>query len=271
MAKKVQEPKVVFYEDERNEDFAGIDIKNKRVRSNYRYFNHNVISRTGGWFFRRVIAIPLLYLANLFLYQARVKNRRILKSVKKKGYFIYANHVLDYDPIIHPVLINPNKYCLVVSGPEAFSINPIVSWAVRSLGAIPIPNKNDLSMYTNYTKYISHHIQKKHRVLIYPEAHIWPYCNFIRNFSSGSFRYPVVDDVPIITATTVFKKKKHKKKPVAIVYLDGPFYPNPELSGKEKVDDLAQRAQQAMRKRTEIAWNYEYIRYIKKPREENPS
>lgn len=25
---------------------------------------------------------------------------------------------------------------------------------------------------------------------IYPEAHIWPYCNFIRDYPYGSFMYP---------------------------------------------------------------------------------
>lgn len=271
MGKKTNKPKIVYYEDERHDDFASADIKNKGVRSNYPYFNRNIFSRTGGWVFRQIIAIPLLLLANLLIYQSRVKNRRVLKGVKKTGYYMYANHVLDYDPITHPILLNPSKFCVVVSGPEAFSIHPIVSWMVKSLGAIPIPNKNDLEMFANYTKYLSHHIQKKHRVLIYPEAHIWPYCNFVRDFTPSSFRYPVNDNVPIITATTVFKKKRFKKKPIAYIYIDGPFYANPELTGREKVDDLAYRAQQAMKKRSEVEWNYSYIKYVKKPREKSPS
>lgn len=271
MGSKEDTSKVVYYEDELHDDFASVDVKNKGVKNDYPYFNRNPFSLTGGWVFRHIIAIPLLFLANIFIYGSRVKNRRVLKGLKRRGYYLYANHVLDYDPITHPILINPSKFCVIVSGPEAFSINPIVSWAVKSLGAIPIPNKNDIEMYNRYSKCLSHHIKKRHRILIYPEAHIWPYCNFIRDFTHSSFRYPVNDNVPIVTATTVFKKKKHRKKPIAIIYLDGPFYPNQELAGKERVDDIAMRAHQAMKKRSEVEWNYPYVTYVKKSSEEKAS
>ncbi|MFA7032381.1 MAG: 1-acyl-sn-glycerol-3-phosphate acyltransferase [Bacilli bacterium] len=268
MAKKKNVDRVFYYEDELHDDFASFDITRKEIKKNYKYFNYNIFSLLGGWLFRIFVAFPLLAFANLFFYHSHLKNRKVLRLVKRKGYYMYANHVLSFDPIVHPILINPTRYCIIVAGPETFSINPFVSWLVKSLGAVPIPNKLDLKMYDHYTEYLSHHVKRRHRVLIYPEAHIWPYCTLIRHFSHSSFRYPVNDNVPVMVATTVFKKHKHRQKPTPIIYLDGPFYPNLELDTNERIDDLALRVRQAMLKRSEVEWNYPYIRYERKNKKE---
>lgn len=272
MKEKKVEPKVIYYEDNLHDDFANFGIKKKHIKKNYHYISHNPISLFFGGLVRYLIAIPVLSLINLFAYHTSIRNRKVLKTVRKKGYYLYANHVVPFDPIIHPVLINPLKYCVAISGPEVFSIQPLITWVVKALGAIPIPNKNDVTMYMNYVKCLSHHIKRRHRILIYPEAHIWPYCTEIRDFSHSSFRYPVNDNAPVIVATTVFKKRKHHKKPKPIVFLDGPFYPNKEIiNARERGDDLALRVRATMIKRSEVEWNYPYIKYVKKTSNEETS
>lgn len=264
MKKKEHKPRIVYYDDEKNNDFANIEITRKQVKHNYRYVSYNPISHFFGWLVRYFIAIPVLTLTNFFCYHTAIKNRKVLRSVRKKGYYLYANHVVEFDPIIHPVLINPIKYCVAIAGPEAFSINFCVSWLVKALGAIPIPNKNDMRMYMEYVKCLSHHIKMRHRILIYPEAHIWPYYTGIRDFSHSSFRYPVNDNAPVIVATTVFKQRKHHKKPKPVVYLDGPYYPNKELNNHDRVDELALRVRETMLKRSQVEWNYAYIQYLER-------
>ena len=113
---------------------------------------------------------------------------------------------------------------------------------VRHMYAIPVPN-SDYEMANNFMNAISYHIKKKHRVLIYPEAHIWPYYNGIRHFKPASFRYPVMDNAPIIVMTTTFKKRRGCRKPKPIIYIDGPFYPDDSLSTqRDQINDLADKA-----------------------------
>lgn len=256
------EKKVVYYQDELHDDFADNNISTKKIDSNYKYIRKSWLFRFNSFWLRYLFAIPVLTIMMFFLYRPKIKNKKLLKLVKKNGYYVYANHVLPLDPIIIPVKANPGKACVIVAGHDVFSINPIVSWLVKHFYAIPIPNSTD--MYNNYVDCLSWHIKKKHRVLIFPEAHIWPYYNRIRKFTAGSFRYPVNDNAPIVTMTTTFKKRKGNKPPRAIIYVDGPFYPDNSLPYRERVDDLANKAYEAMKYRSENEENYEYIRYEKK-------
>ena len=260
--KKEKEPKTIFYTDELNDDFADNGISKKKLPNNYRYLNKSIPFRVASFCFKYIVAIPLLWLANLIIFRVKVKNRGLLKQLKHKGYYVYSNHVLPYDPIILPVMTQPRKHMLIISGHELYGICGFVSWFVEHLGAIPIPNA-DLTMQENFRECLTYHTKKRHRVLIFPEAHIWPYYNDIRNFKSVSFRYPVEDNVPIVVATTTFKKRKGNRKPKPIIYLDGPFYPNSELSYHEQVMDLRNRAYEAMKWRAGKDDNYAYIKYIK--------
>ena len=176
---------------------------------------------------------------------------------------MYSNHVLSFDPVVLPVMSQPGKATVIIAGHELFSINGFVTWLVRHFYAIPVPNM-DIEMTENFKKCLSYHVKKGHRVLIYPEAHIWPYYNGIRNFRTASFRYPVDDEAPIVVATTTFKKRKGNRKPKPIIYLDGPFYPNTELSYHDRINDLRNRAYETMKWRAGQEGNYAYIEYIKK-------
>lgn len=256
------EKEVVYYQDELNDDFADNKIETKKLDSNYKYVNNSWLFKFNSFWLRYFFAVPVLTIMMLFLYRPKIKNKQVLKAVKKKGYYVYANHVIPLDPIIIPVKANPGKQCVIISGPDTFSIHPIVTWLIKHFCTIPIPN--DAEMFNNYVNALSWHIKKKHRILIFPEAHIWPYYNRIRRFKSGSFRYPVNDNAPIVTMTTTFKKRKGNKPPKPIIYVDGPFYPDESLPYRERVNDLALRAYEAMKYRSENEENYEYIRYEKR-------
>ena len=262
MSKK--EKLVYEYQDELNDDFANNNIKTKKIANNYKYINKSWLFRFNAFWLRYLVGIPCLWIANTFIFRPKFVNKKLLKSAKKNGYFIYANHVLPYDPVMIPVMVNTSKKCLILAGPDLFSINGFVSWIVRHFYAIPVPN-NDITMIENFNECISYYINKRYRVLIYPEAHIWPYYTGIRKFKSASFRYPVIDNVPILTMTTTFKKRKGNRKPKPVIYIDGPFYPDESLSSThDKIEDLAQKAYETMKYRSSIKTNYSYIKYVKK-------
>ena len=119
-------------------------------------------------------------------------------------------------------------------------------------------------MFDRFTECMSDYINKGERVLIFPEAHIWPYYNNIRNFKAVSFRFPVNDNVPIFIATTTFKKRKGNRKPRPIIYIDGPIYPDENLSIRDRVNDLREKAYEMMCYRAHQEDNFAYIEYKKK-------
>ena len=260
---KNKKPKTVFYRDELNDDFAGNGIKTKKVPNDFRYINKSLLFRINSFLLKYLLAVPCLWLANVLIFKPKVVNKKLLKQLKKKGYYVYSNHVLPYDPIVLPIKTQVRKKMIIMAGPDLFSINPFVSWLVKHFGAIPIPNQ-DAEMCENFSNCLSWNINKGHRVLIFPEAHIWPYYNDIRNFKSVSFKYPVNDNAPIVVATTTFKKRKGNKKPKPIIYLDGPFYPDTSLSFHDQINDLRDQAYNAMKWRAGQENNYAYIKYVKK-------
>ena len=260
----MDERKTVYYQDEYNDDFAGNNIDTKTVKSDFKYINDSWLFKFNSFLLKYLFAVPILWIVNTFFFRPKIENKKVLKNVKKKGYYLYSNHVLPFDPIVLPVKTNPGKHAVIIAGPDLFSINGFVSWLTKHFGAIPIPNKNDLEMNENYLDGLSWHIKKGHRVLIYPEAHIWPYCTMIRPLKPGAFRYPVRDNAPVIVSTTTFKKRKGNRKPKPVIYLDGPFYPDDSLPYRDSVNELTERVYEAMKYRASKEDNYSYIIYKKK-------
>lgn len=258
---KKENKKIIYFNNELEDDFASNNINKKEISEDYKYESNNIFFKIFSFVFKYIIAIPILWFIDTFIFRVKIKNRKILRQVKNKGYFVYSNHVLPLDPIIPPVLTNPSKSMLITASHDTFSIHPIVTFLVKALGAIPVPKNK--KMYDNYVTCMKHHIERKGRILIYPEAHIWPYYNKIRNFKSSSFRYPVDFNSPIISMITTFKKSKIFKKPSVIIYLDGPFYPNLDLNRMDSVNELRDIVYKTMSKRASDINNYEYIKYVK--------
>ena len=259
----MKKERVIYYEDELNEDFAGNNIKVKPIKNEYKYIRKSWVFKVNAFLGKYLISVPLLWFIDTFIFRVKIENKKVLKYFKKRGYYLYANHVLPFDPVVLPLKTHLKKKTVIIAGHELFSINPIVSDFASHMYAIPTPN-NDKQMMDNFQKCLSYYIKKGERVLIFPEAHIWPYYNDIRHFKSVSFRYPVDDNVPIFVATTTFKKRKGHRKPKPIIYIDGPFFPDETLPYRERVNDLAEQAYEAMCYRAHNENNYAYIEYKKK-------
>ncbi|MCD8194887.1 MAG: hypothetical protein LUD22_01095 [Coprobacillus sp.] len=264
MAKKEKEKKVVYYTDQFHDDFAiSRNVKDTKVfKDDYKYIRKNIFFRIGSFIWTEVIAIPILNICSRIGYGLKVKNKQVLKSVKHQGYFLYANHTFGWDPIFHLCNVNPGKQTIVPASHQTFEINPFVTYLVTRFGARPTPSSKE--MYANYLKGIEYYYKKGRKILIYPEKHIWPYFNGIRDFTSDTFRYPVSLNAPCISATTIYVKRKHRKKPRIEIYLDGPFYPDNTLLMKDAANKLRDEIHDCMKNRVETLNSYEYIRYVYK-------
>ncbi|MGM9969035.1 MAG: lysophospholipid acyltransferase family protein [Anaeroplasma sp.] len=252
--------KTIYYNDELNDEFSEAVIEPIKIDKNYKYINDSIFKKITHFFWYRIIANPLGFLYVKIAHKNKIINKSILKSYKSKPYFLYGNHTHHLADAIIPTLINGTKDSYTIVHPNNVSI-PIIGKITPSLGAIPLPG--DIISGKNFIECIKHHIDRNKSIVIYPEAHIWPYYTKIRPFKDTSFRYPVDLNIPVFTFTNTYQKRRFSSKPKIITYIDGPFFPDTSLLKNERRNDLRNKVYNAMVNRSQNS-NVEYWKYIKK-------
>jgi 1-acyl-sn-glycerol-3-phosphate acyltransferase len=250
---------VVYYSDELNDEFSGSKVKARKINSTYKYINKNPIYKFFSFIAYRIIAIPIAFVYKLCK-GIKIENKQVLKKCKGKGYFVYANHTNRISDVLSPHVISfPTKTYTIVAS-ENMNI-PFVGGGTKMFGALPVPSSFD--GMRNFVNAVEKRSVQGHPVLIYPEAHIWPYYTGIRAFKSTSFRYPVKFQDPSFCYTTTYQRNGNKKKPKIVIYVDGPFYPNKALDLKAQQEDLRNRIYACMLERSKNS-DFEAIKYVKK-------
>ena len=162
-------------------------------------------------------------------YESAWKEKNHLEIFWKNVIRLINNFLEDGYDVIFNYIVNPENVSMKFLGNS-----------IQLLGAIPIPNnKNGMK---NFINAIETHINQKHSITIYPEAHIWPYYTKIRPFKAVSFKNN--DKIQIVT------------------YIDGPFFANSSLTAQEQKQDLRDKVYNCMTNRSKNS-NIEYIKYIK--------
>lgn len=231
--------KVIYYEDALNDDFAENNTQTKTVPADFPFAIRNPFWRILEFVFYRLIATPVVYLIGKIGFGLKIKNRKALRQLRGKGFFLYGNHTQNMMDAYTPTIAIFPRHAHIVVGPDAVSV-PFVRRCVQLLGGIPLPG--NLKGYRPFLEAVHYRIQQKRVVTIYPEAHIWPWYTGIRPFPDGSFAYPVREDAPAVAFVTTFRKRKVFKKlwPCLTVTLSEPFYPDKNLPAhvaKKKLRD----------------------------------
>ena len=254
--------KTIYYSDELNDDFASLGIKKKPLGDDFEYIHKNILWNTCSFVIYRMIAQPLVFVFVKVAHRQRFKNRKVLKTARKTGAFIYANHTNMLLDAFVPNIVKRRKRGYILVGPDTTSI-PGLKNIVEMVGAIPLGQT--LSENKEMLECINHRIAKnKGFITIYPEAHIWPYYTGIRDFKAGSFSYPCYTDTPVFAMTNCYQKKLIGKHPKVVTFVDGPFYPDKNLPMKERKEKLRKQCYDTMVKRAKENSTYSYIVYEKK-------
>ena len=254
--------KTIYYSDELNYDFASLVIKKKPLGDDFEYIHKNILWNTCSFVIYRMIAQPLVFVFVKVAHRQRFKNRKVLKTARKTGAFIYANHTNMLLDAFVPNIVKLRKRGYILVGPDTTSI-PGLKNIVEMVGAIPLGQT--LSENKEMLECINHRIAKnKGFITIYPEAHIWPYYTGIRDFKAGSFSYPCYTDTPVFAMTNCYQKKLIGKHPKVVTFVDGPFYPDKNLPMKERKEKLRKQCYDTMVKRAKENSTYSYIVYEKK-------
>ena len=255
--------RIVYYKDPLNDDFAGTSINQKKVDDNFVYVHENKLWRLAGTIFYYGIAYPMLFLLVKIKRHVKVKNKSVLKKLKKSGYFIYGNHTNIYDAFIPHTQVSRFKKTYIIANPDAVSIKGVKN-LVMMLGALPTPSS--AQSVKNFNAAIEKRISQKRVIVIYPEAHIWPFYRGLRPFSDISFQYPVKLNAPTIAMVTTYRKPKRKfqkrRRPFIDITLSEPIYPNPELSQRENMKYIRDQVYDFMKRTIENSGSPEYINYV---------
>ena len=251
-----------FYTTE-TDDVIDFKIKAKKIDKNYKYIHKNIFYRFFAFFTYRFIATPIMAFYYKFIKHIHFKNKKVLKQHKKGGYFIYANHTHQMSDVFTPALMTLSKFPRLITHADNVSM-PFWGKFSQMWGALPLPDTIDATK--NFYSAIEYVLKKNDPIVIYPEAHLWPFYTKIRNFNSLSFRYPVKYNKPIYTFTTTYRERKKGKEPAIDIYVDGPFYPDSSLPVKEAQQKLRDQAYNQMVERSKLS-NYEYVTYEKRSNE----
>ncbi len=201
-----------------------------------------------------------------FYLHMKIVGREKLKKAKGQGYVIYANHTNPFHDAFSPALVADRRIFTIIS-PVNLKL-PGIGKFLPYIGGMPLGGT--LEEKIAFNEAVDKRLKQKNCLVIYPEAHVWPYYTGIRKFPAGdkSFKYAVRNNVPIFTMTTTYHKSKVKgqERPDMTVYVDGPFYTNSKLSEDENRAKLAKEAYESMLKMSKHS-TYEYFEYKKKGKE----
>lgn len=250
----------IYYQDELNDEFAGDHIQAKTIDGSYRYIRDGVFGKIAHVFWYRIIAIPLAKCYMKLHFHHRIEGREVLKKAGKSGYYMYGNHTHPLCDALIPTMVNMPVDVSVIVHPNNVSM-PVLGRITPYLGAFPLPD--DMDATKNFVRAVEQRIKENKCVMIYPEAHIWPYYTDIRPFKDTSFRYPVQAKVPVFCLTNTYQRRGKSKTPQIVTYIDGPFYPDETLSAKAQKEMLRNAVYETMKARAKNN-TMELVHYVKK-------
>ena len=251
---------VIYYNDELNDEFSEAVIKPRKIDETYKY-KRSIMWNIASLIFQNVLSMPIKFVYAKFKLGIKFVGKDKFKPYRKTGFFLYGNHTQVFGDTFIPSLADFPKRNFFIVNPENISMKGS-GWLVELLGAIPVPG--NVSATKKFMDRIEELQDKNCSITIYPEAHIWPYYTKIRPFKSVSFKYPVKYNKPSFCFVNTYQAcGKNKDKVRIVTYIDGPFFPNENLSFKQAQEDLRNRIYETMCKRSQNS-NIEVIKYIKK-------
>lgn len=259
--------RIVTYVDPLNDDFAPTDdisLNRIKIADDFKYVHKNIFWRFCAFILYNIIAKPILSFTCYIKRGVKVKNKKVLKQLKKQGYFLYGNHTTIFDGMIPQTRVATTRRVYMVANPDAVSIYGVQN-IVMMLGCLPLPNT--LRSSKNFLDAIKYRIQQKSVIAIYPEAHIWPFATTIRPFKETSFIYPAKLNVPVVAMVTTYRAPKGKinkkiRRPFIDITLSDPIYPNEGLSTKDNAQYMRDQVYNFMVKIASNPDNKAYITYL---------
>ena len=261
----MEDQRVIYYTDELKDEFSTFTTTPPVIDGDYPYDDSSFSRKLKRFLVYRVMIIPVAWLHSKLVFHRKTIGKEKLRPFRKQGIFLFGNHTQPVgDAFLQACLTYPRTNYVVVH-PNNLMV-PFFGKLIPHLGALPVPDT--IPAYKNFRAAIEAKIKEGHPVVIYPEAHIWPWYTGIRPFPDTSFAYPVQLNAPVFCFVNTYQKRRLSKKPRMATYIDGPFFPETEhdgvkLSPKEQKKQLRDTVYEHMLVLARNS-NVEMIKYIKK-------
>lgn len=254
MSRKLNNERIIYYSSF-NDDVVKNKKQNIKIKEDFKWIHKNLLYKICS---KIIYAIAYTFgiFYSKFILHVKVENKETLNKYKNTGYFIYGNHTLPIGDAFNPVRVINKKFYTIAS--QSNLGTPVIGKLLPMLGALIIPE--NIGQMKNFIKAVNTRIDEKKAIIIYPEAHVWPYYTKIRNFNETAFKFPVDKNAISFCMTTTYYKRKNKDKPGIKIYIDGPFFPDESLPLKERKRKLSDEIHKTMEKRIKNS-TYEYYEY----------
>ncbi len=257
---KMKKERVIEYDDELNEEHSGIKRNPLRIGADFPYIHNSRLWNITAGIVYRGIMTPIAFLYSKIKFSVRIVGAEKLRQSRLQGCFVYGNHTLMAGDAFIPNLVSFPRRTYVVVNADNLSLRGTRNW-IQMSGALPIPN--ELSGMRPFLSAMETRLHEGHCIMIYPEAHIWPYYTGIRPFGATSFRYPAKLNAPVFCTTVTYSRRRIGKTPRVTVYVDGPFETDSALPIREREKQLRDTVYEAMCNRAQNS-SYARIEYRKK-------
>lgn len=265
--KDIPKDERVFYYESEEDDPIKTDEQEKKIEvglpEGYEFIPKNPFVKMYSAVLFRIFKLFGQYYEKGY-WQAKFYGCEKLKKARGKGYVIYANHTNPFHDVFGPAIAADRRIFTIIS-PVNLKV-PGIGKLLPYLGGLPLGRTLDEKIAFNDA--VDRRLNQKKCLVIYPEAHVWPYYTGVRKFPAGdkSFKYAVRNNLPVYTMTTTYHRRKDTKRgdlPRMDIYIDGPFWPDEKLSDEENRAKLAEKAYESMKKYAKKS-TYEYFEYKKK-------
>lgn len=250
---------VIFYSDEENDDFFEGKTFEGTIDEKFKYLPSNPFKKAWDFLLYYFVELPILCFVMFVVQGVRVKNRKAIKKLKNTGYVIVGNHTNAIDTYVGPIGIARPKRTYIISQSNTLKI-PYLKHLVKSLGALPIAET--MGALKNFDKATSQILKQKKAIIIFPEAHIWPYYTGTRPMRLSSFKLASKNQVPVVPIATTYQKRKFFKKPRMVVYIGEPIMFDKSLSANQNAQIYKQKTEEFIKEKTSQN-NFVYRKYIK--------
>ena len=194
----------------------GIKPKKWEIPENFNYYHKNLLFKISRFI---ILIIPVLfyYLYLLLRYKIKFHNKKnTLKIIKEKGAVLICNHILPSDASSIIITFFPRLiYTPMLKSNMGF---PIVSKIFRLAGCVPIPDR--LSDMKNFDLNTKETLNQNYPILFMAEGSLELFCDHIRPFSKGPFKYAYEANKPIIPICITTKKNKNKVSRLYVNFLN---------------------------------------------------
>ena len=253
-------PETIYFSDPLHDEFSTMEIHAEPITEDYQYLRDQgffgPIKRS---FLFNLVGKPIAFFYLKTKFRHEIVGRWKLKPYRKQAIFVYGNHTQIIGDALMPAFILSPRFINVIVHPNNIHI-PGIGKFVPLLGGLPLPG--NAAAKENFTKAIATRVSQHQPIVIYPEAHIWPYYTGIRPFPADSFSYPVYYGAPVFCFTNTYHKRKNGEVRIR-TYVDGPFFPDYDALPKDARESLRNEVYNTMCERAGLS-TYQKITYVKK-------